>query len=431
MATLLRIAVRNLWQHRTRTLLLGVAIVIVTLLLTVVVGLSRSMQATMLRSATTLITGHVNVAGFYKVSADTAAPVVTDYKALKEVVLREVPEIRFAIDRARGFGRIVSDTNSQWASLGGVSIGEERGFAEVLDLLEGSVDGLEQPHTALIFETHAKRLGVKVGDELTIRAPTFRGVNNSVSVRVVAIAEDVGFLSSFIIYVPADTVRELYAQNENTTGAIHLYLDDLRDAPEVATRLRAALGKAGWDVMPADSEQFWKKFDQVRREDWTGQKIDVTAWQDEIRFMSWTVDAVDVLGRTVVAVLLVIIVIGIMNTMWMAIRERTREIGTLRAIGMHTRQVLGMLMLEAAVLSSVATGIGALVGAAVAATLELPITSDALKIFLMSDTLVLDLSAPSMILATVVIIGVTTLGAVYPSWRAARMRPVTAIHEVG
>ena len=33
--------------------------------------------------------------------------------------------------------------------------------------------------------------------------------------------------------------------------------------------------------------------------------------------------------------LLVIIAVGIMNTLWIAIRERTREIGTLRAIGMQ------------------------------------------------------------------------------------------------
>ena len=39
--------------------------------------------------------------------------------------------------------------------------------------------------------------------------------------------------------------------------------------------------------------------------------------------------------------------IGIMNTMWIAIRERTREIGTLRAIGMQRRAVLWMFLLEA------------------------------------------------------------------------------------
>ena len=41
-----------------------------------------------------------------------------------------------------------------------------------------------------------------------------------------------------------------------------------------------------------------------------------------------------------IIVLLVIIAVGIMNTMWIAIRERTREIGTLRAIGMQRARVL-------------------------------------------------------------------------------------------
>ena len=41
----------------------------------------------------------------------------------------------------------------------------------------------------LIFEEQGKRLGVKVGDQLTIAAPTARGMNNTADVRVVAVLE--------------------------------------------------------------------------------------------------------------------------------------------------------------------------------------------------------------------------------------------------
>ena len=49
-----------------------------------------------------------------------------------------------------------------------------------------------------------------------------------------------------------------------------------------------------------------------------------------------------------------------MNTMWIAIRERTREIGTLRAIGMQRRAVLRMFLLESLMLGLVGTVGGAL-----------------------------------------------------------------------
>ena len=56
-----------------------------------------------------------------------------------------------------------------------------------------------------------------------------------------------------------------------------------------------------------------------------------------------------------IVILIAIIIIGIMNTMWIAIRERTREIGTLRAIGMHRREVLWMFLLESLMLGLFAT----------------------------------------------------------------------------
>ena len=54
--------------------------------------------------------------------------------------------------------------------------------------MSGNLDDLAQPGTILIFDNQAEKLGVKVGDALTISAPTTRGTNNTIDVRVVAIA---------------------------------------------------------------------------------------------------------------------------------------------------------------------------------------------------------------------------------------------------
>ncbi len=79
MTQLLLIALRNLGSHKRRTLMLGGAIAGVTALLVVLMGLSNGIQATTVETATTLMTGHVNVAGFYKVTAGLSAPVVTAF----------------------------------------------------------------------------------------------------------------------------------------------------------------------------------------------------------------------------------------------------------------------------------------------------------------------------------------------------------------
>ena len=81
-----------------------------TALLVLLNGLSTGVRETMIDTATTLSTGHVNVGGFFKVTAGQAAPVVTDYKKVLEVAKRAVPEMAFAVHRGRGWAKVVSDT---------------------------------------------------------------------------------------------------------------------------------------------------------------------------------------------------------------------------------------------------------------------------------------------------------------------------------
>jgi len=430
MITLLRIAVRNLLQHRKRTLLLGAAIAMVTLLLVLLSALLNGMQATMLKTATTLMSGHVNVAGFYKVTSGMAAPVVTDYAKIKEIVKKETPGLQSVVLRGRGWGKLVSDVSSQQSAVTGIDIAEEKNFREVVQVAHGSVEGLKNPHTILIFQSVADRLEVKVGDRLTITSQTFRGASNTVDVEIVAIAKDLGMFSSFSSYVPQDTIRDLYLLDKSTTGAIQIYLKDADQAEAVAVRLETVLAKHGYRMMDRLAEPFFRKFDMVKREDWTGQKIDVTTWIDEMMFMRWVLIVMRALIGILVSVLLVIIVISVMNTLWMAIRERTREIGTLRAIGMDRRVVLQMFVLEAGVLAVTATAVGVALSVVLIAGMNaahLPV-SKGFQMFLMSDTLHLIVDVPTAVRSLLIISVVTTLGSLQPAWRAARMQPVTAMH---
>ena len=101
-------------------------------------------------------------------------------------------------------------------------------------------------------------------------------------------------------------------------------------------------------MMEPNPQAFWMKFERVNREEWTGQKLDVTSWEDELSFMMWTLQALQGLSTVLLIILIAILVAGIMNTMWIAIRERTREIGTLRAIGMQRGSVARMFLVESA-----------------------------------------------------------------------------------
>jgi len=433
LATDLRIAARSLAQHTKRNLFLGAAIATVTALLVLMSGLTDGIRSAMLESATTLMTGHVNVGGFYKITSGMSAPLVNDWRRVLEEAKREVPELDFATVRVRGYAKVVGDSASMDMVLGGIDIAHEPGFRRVVQVKEGSLDELAQPNTMLIFEEQAKRLGVKVGDALTLVAPTSRGMNNTADVRVAVVARSVGLLSSFSAFMPAATLRKLYLLNEETTGAIHLYLKRPAASAEVAARLRGGLARAGWRVMDADPQPYWQKFQRVASEDWTGQKLDVTTWEDELSFLNWILKGLSGLTFLLVTILMVIVVVGIMNTLWIAIRERTREIGTLRAIGMQRRKVLWLFVLEAGLLGLLGTTAGAALGwlvalAVNAAHVKVP---DSVLMFLMQRSLTLSIQPRAVLLDVLLLTGVTTVFALFPALRAARLRPVTAMHHIG
>ncbi len=434
LATDLLVAGRNLLRHTRRNLLLGGAIAAVAALLVLFLGLIDGIRGAMMESATTIMCGHVNVGGFFKITSGSSAPLVTGWPRVMEDVRRLVPELDYATIRGRGYVKAVSDSDSMDLVLSGLQIDKERKVRKVVEILDGKLDDLGQPNTILLFDKQAERLHVKAGDALTLSAPTARGVNNPVDVRVAAVARSVGLLSSIFAFLPEETLRRLYQLNDQTTGAIHLFLRDPAAAPQVRSRLIDGLRKAGYRVMDHDPQPYWMKlFQKVNSEDWTGQKLDVTTWQDEVSFLDFILKIVSGLAALLVAVLLFIVIIGIMNTLWIAIRERTREIGTLRAIGMQRRKVLWLFLLEAGLLALAGATVGALAGWGIAAALNAADlrVGEGLQMLLMQDHLSVVVRPGALALYVAGITALTALAAVLPALRAARLRPVTAMHHIG
>ena len=441
---LILIALRNLIQARGRTAFLGGAIGLVTLLLVLLLSLSQGISENIVRSATTLTTGHVNVTGFYKASPAAVAPVMIEAGKLKALV-SDSPEIDYVVDRNRGWARLVSPTNALQSLIVGVSIDDEPGLAELLRLapeadyreggaaqIKGDVSQLKQKNVAVIFATQAKNLEVTVGDAITLRTQNFNGAANTIDVTIVGVARDIGLLSNFSVFVPKQVIRDLYQLRPDTSGALQIYLKDRDRSREVMTALRTKLDGAGYELMEYQPSPFFTKFGTVRGEDWVGQKLDLTTWEDEVDFLTWILTALDTVSFTLIVILVTIIAIGIMNTMWIAVRKRTGEIGTLRAIGMTRAQILQMFLWEAFLLGAIATTIGALVGAAVAVGIDsarIGVPVDAMRAILLSDTFKLSVTARHLAASVAALTAFTVLSALWPAIRAARLQPVEAIQQ--
>lgn len=430
----LQIAARNLTRHTRRSLFLGGALAAVTGLLILLSALTAGIEGAMMESATTLMTGDVNVGGFFKVTAGSAAPLVSDYPRVLEATRKAVPEIDYLVVRGRGWAKAVSETGSMDLVLGGVEIDKEPGVKRVLQPIQGKLDDLLQPNTILLFQGQAERLKVGVGDMLTLAAPTERGVNNTADVKVAVVVKNVGLLSGFSAFIPAGSLNRLYGISPTTTGAIHLYLKDRRASDTVAVRLRALFKEQGWRVMEPDPQPYYMKlFLTVPASDWTGQQLDITTWADELGNFKQIIFGLKALTFLLVFLLMVVVIIGILNTMAIAIRERTREIGTLRAIGMQRRKVLWLFVLEMGLLGTLGCALGAVLATLVAGGLNLARirVPAAIEIFLSQEHLHFQLEPAAAVAAVVVLSLVTVLASVWPAVRAARLRPVTAMHHIG
>lgn len=440
------IAIRNLLQARRRTLFLSSAIGIVTLLLVILMSLSAGVSNNLVRAATTLSAGHVNVAGFHKTTPTSYSPIINDVDEVRAIVEKATPGLDYLIDRHRGWARVMSATGGVQSVLSGIELSQEAVLLESLQLAPQSeyVDGgsgevlgnpgrLSEPNTVLLFVSQAKRLEVDVGEVVTIRATSERGQINTLDLEVVAIARDVGLLSGFTAFVPKQVVLDLYRIKPGTSGAIQVYLHDIDDAEQAMGAIRKALAEAGYTLMDYVPQPYFFKFDAVSSEDWTGQRLDLTTWRDEVSFLVWILTALNSVSFSLVAILVAIIAIGIVNTMLISVRERTQEIGAMRAMGMQRREVLQLVLVEAVLLGAFATSGGALLGTLAAAGLDamaIEIGNDAVRALLLSDRLVLDVEPGSVVSAVLALTFFTALSALWPAFRAARLQPVTAIQKV-
>jgi putative ABC transport system permease protein len=126
---------------------------------------------------------------------------------------------------------------------------------------------------------------------------------------------------------------------------------------------------------------------------------------------------------TTAAALLALIIGGlsVVNTMFMAVAERVREIGLKKAVGATTLNIMGEFLTEATLIGVVGGLVGYGIGAGITLVVNATTQPGQSTLFLLTPAL------------TIFAIGfATVLGAaagVLPAWRAARLDPVTALRN--
>jgi len=164
--------------------------------------------------------------------------------------------------------------------------------------------------------------------------------------------------------------------------------------------------------------------------------LDVQDWAELNPALALSMSYTDFMAVIILGIFLFALSFGIINTMLMAVLERTRELGMLGAIGMSKRKIFSMIMLETIFLTLLGSVVGIILGVAtILPTIEsgidlTPFMGDQFEDFGFSSMVYPVLNSAMLIQTMVLVILAGILSAIYPARKALKLKPLEAIREM-
>jgi putative ABC transport system permease protein len=166
-------------------------------------------------------------------------------------------------------------------------------------------------------------------------------------------------------------------------------------------------------------------------------QVSVTSATAVLNLLSSVFSIIQLFLAGIAAISLLVAGIGIMNIMIVSLMERTREIGILKALGMKDRTVLSVFLGESLMIGVIGAAIGIASGWILANVVAVAFRGGGGGLFGNQSgnqalatggmTITPVLTPTVTILALVFGVGVSTIFALYPAWRASRLKPVEAL----
>jgi ABC-type lipoprotein release transport system permease subunit len=189
-----------------------------------------------------------------------------------------------------------------------------------------------------------------------------------------------------------------------------------------------------WDLLARspNTDAAVKKRQLLGRESWKGSKVDVQTMFENASAIVDFQRGLNTVSIIAVLVLFFVILIGVVNTMRMSIRERTREIGTNRAIGMQRGDVRSVFVLEIVFLAILSCVVGILLAWGVVSLLQLltfDLKDNPFGMFFVQKHLYFAPKVTAIIANFITIVLVAFLIAFFTARRAAKMRVADALRH--
>ncbi|MBE0574289.1 MAG: ABC transporter permease [Desulfuromonadales bacterium] len=406
---LLTLAFRNLWRNRRRTLLTLSAMVVSAALLILALGVFSGMFKDMLASATEQYYGHLVIARpEYHLRRDLFAHLPADIA--DQLPLENEAEITGKSPRLRSFGLLSRPETSQPVELLGIIPRMEQQVTSLQHQLTAGHYPTEEEHNgALIGQGLARKMKVKPGDEMVFVTQAADGsIGNDLLIVSGIFATGDSRHDNNLVLAPLPWLQQVLV----LPGRIHevaMVVADPMTAAQIADRLTAALP----------------------------ENIEVLDWGDLLPEMREVIAAYDVSRMIVVTILYLATGLGILNTFFMSVMERTREFGILMAQGMRPWTIRGLVLLETLLLGGLALVIGLLCGAILTLYMQqigIDLSGYITSVTYAGGTILPRLhavfEAGNFLVPAGMLLLVSLFAGFLPANRAARLDPVVAVRDI-
>jgi ABC-type lipoprotein release transport system permease subunit len=307
-------------------------------------------------------------------------------------------------------GMLASANNAIGVTATGVAVEEEKAVATVWKQIPDTL-GAFLPHEArmpvVISRRIAEKLKVKLKSKIVFTFQDATGEMQSIAFRVCGVYKTTnGIFDESNIYVRR---ADIFAYTGLPDGAAH----------------EAAIKVADLEACTAAAPQIKALFPE----------LDVQEWGEVNPMLAMSMTWMEMFALIINIIFLFALSFGIINTMLMAVLERTRELGMLGAVGMSRRKIFRMIMLETVFLTLLGSLAGVAAGvAAVALSMESGVDmsfmmEDRMEDFGFGAVVYPTMSAQMLVEIAALVIIAGILSAVYPAMKALKLKPLEAIRK--
>jgi ABC-type lipoprotein release transport system permease subunit len=404
---LITIAWRNLWRNHRRSLIMLAAIAIGLWGMIWMTALMRGMVDQMIDDAISTLSGHIQIhaEGYLDdPSIEHVLPGVAQNPQLETVLNSQ--QVTAWSQRIRVPGVVRSERDVYGITLVGIDPQQEQGLSFIADsVTEGQYLESVDDKRVLLGRKLIERLETKLGRRIVLMS---QDPDNNIAERGFRIGgiydTDLQATETSYVFAGIETVRKML-QMGSGVSEISLLGHDYRDLDELAIEVRTAAGTA--------ETKTWLQLDP---------------------YMASMLDVMDGFIFVWFGIIFLSLSFGLINTLLMAVFERTRELGLIQALGMPPGNILFMVLIE----SLIMLVIGLIAGNLLSWLTILPIqdgidisgVAEGLEWAGMSSTLLPAVKTSDVVLANAIVLVLGVAASLFPAWRASRKVPVEAITRI-